>query len=259
MTAQPQYLDVEGARIAYYHHTGKSPVGVMFLGGFMSNMEGGKALALDAFCRDTDISFTRFDYGGHGQSSGLFEEGSIGLWQSHAQAVFDQVTKGPQVLVGSSMGGWMMLLLGLARRERVGGLVGIASAPDFTEKLIWEDFSPAQQAEMRETGKVMIRNCVPGESDYPITRLLIEEGRRHLLTHKPIPLRCPVHLLHGMLDPDVPYTLSLQLADMLERNDVEVTLVKNGDHRMSTPNNLRLLCDAVKAMVLRAEKELALS
>lgn len=251
MSAEPQFLTVDETRIAYRHTPGSGSVGVMFLGGFKSNMEGGKALALEAFCQRKSIPFTRFDYGGHGLSSGAFEEGTIGLWQNHAQAVFDQVAGSKTVLVGSSMGGWMMLLLALARREKVAGLVGIASAPDFTEKLIWEAFSPAQYAEMKQYGRVIIPNCVPGESDYPITRQLIEEGRQHLLTEKPIMLDCPVHLLHGMQDPDVPYTLSLQLADTVTREDVEVTLVKNGDHRMSRPENLDLLCRSVEAMVSR--------
>lgn len=251
MTDKPSTLNVGDYTIAYRHTSGTHPVGVLFLGGFMSDMEGGKATALEAHCAARSIPFTRFDYGGHGQSSGKFEEGTIGLWQSHAQAVFDHVASERMVLVGSSMGGWMMLLLAHARREKVAGLVGIASAPDFTEKLIFEEFSPAQMQELRDTGRVMLSNCVPGEADYPITRQLIEEGRKHLITDGRIPIDCPVHLLHGMLDPDVPYTLSIQLADQLTREDVEVTLVKNGDHRMGKPENLALLKSAVDAMLAR--------
>ncbi|MGB1540058.1 MAG: alpha/beta fold hydrolase, partial [Rickettsiales bacterium] len=154
MTNAPKFLDVKHDKIAYHHVEGTEP-GVLFLGGFMSDMEGGKATAMEAFATEQGWQFTRMDYGGHGQSSGTFAEGTIGLWLSHALAVFDKVTSGKQVLVGSSMGGWMMLLLALARPERVAGIVGIASAPDFTENLIWNAFSRDQRHEMEETGRVM--------------------------------------------------------------------------------------------------------
>lgn len=255
MPANPSALTVGDYTIAYHHTPGSHPVGVLFLGGFMSDMNGGKATALEAHCVAHGIPFTRFDYGGHGQSSGAFEEGTIGLWQSHAQAVFDHVASERMVLVGSSMGGWMMLLLAHARKEKVAGLVGIASAPDFTEKLIFEEFTPVQLQELNTTGRVMIKNCMPGEADYPITRELIEEGRKHLMTEGKIPIDVPIHLLHGMQDPDVPYTLSLQLADQLQREDVEVTLVKNGDHRMGRPENLALLKSAVDAMLNRVSPQ----
>lgn len=236
----PQFVDVGGMRIAYHHHAGEG-VGVMFLGGFKSDMQGGKATMLDAFCRERHIPFTRMDYGGHGQSEGRFEDGTIGEWLSHALAVFDHTMKGRTVLVGSSMGGWMMLLIALARPEKVAGLVGIASAPDFTENLIWNAFSPEQKREMEEHGRVMIPNCMPGEEDYPITRRLIEEGRRHLLLGGPLDIRCPVHLLHGMRDQDVPWQLSVELAERIAHNEVIVTLVKNGDHRLSTLEDLALI------------------
>ena len=247
----PQYLTVNDTRIAYHHHAGEG-VGVMFLGGFKSDMQGGKATMLDAFCRELNIPFTRMDYGGHGQSSGAFEDGTIGEWLSHAQAVFDRTSTGRTVLVGSSMGGWMMLLLALARPEKVAGLVGIASAPDFTENLIWNAFSPPQRQEMDAHGRVMLPNCMPGEEDYPITRRLIEEGRDHLLLGGTLDIHCPVHLLHGMRDPDVPWQLSVELAQKLAREDVTVTLLKNGDHRLSTPENLALIRDSVAKMASAA-------
>lgn len=254
MTATtPQFLDANGERIAYHHHQGQG-TGVMFLGGFKSDMEGGKATMLDAFCRERGIPFTRMDYGGHGQSGGAFEDGTIGTWRDHALAVFDRTTTGSTVLVGSSMGGWMMLLLALARPAQVAGLVGIASAPDFTENLIWKEFTDAQRQEMEATGRVMLKNCMPGEDDYPITRRLIEEGRRHLLLDGTVDIRCPVHLLHGMQDPDVPWQLSVELAQKLAREDVGITLVKDGDHRMSTPENLALLRNTVWEMVQRVRK-----
>lgn len=247
----PQFLDVKNTRIAYHHHAGEGDIGVMFLGGFMSDMQGGKAMALDLFCRERKIPFTRMDYGGHGQSEGRFADGTIGLWRNHALAVFDAVASKKMVLVGSSMGGWMMLLLALLRPEKVAGLVGIASAPDFTEKLIWNQFSPQQKQEMAETGCVMLPNCMPGEQDYPLTDALISEGRNHLLLNDRIAITCPTHLLHGMNDPDVPWQISLELAQKMTREDVEITLVKNGDHRMSTPENLALICTSVERMVGR--------
>ena len=241
----PQFLTLGETRIAYHHSEGENP-GVFWLGGFMSDMTGGKASELHRHADAEGWQFTRFDYGGHGQSSGKFEDGTIGLWLAHALAMFDTITTGKQVLVGSSMGGWMMLQLALARPERVAGLVGIASAPDFTEDLIWNAFTDVQHEEMRGNNRVMVKNCVPGEADYPITRQLVEEGRNHLLMQKPtLPITCPVHLIHGMQDPDVPYTLSLKIAEKLAREDVTVSLVKNGDHRMSTPDNLALLKQAV--------------
>lgn len=252
MRAEPKFLSVNGDNIAYHHCHGTEP-GVLWLGGFMSDMEGGKATALQTFSESKGWQFTRFDYGGHGASSGRFEEGTIGQWLGHAAAVLDDITQGPQILVGSSMGGWMMLLLALARPERVAGLVGIASAPDFTEDLMWAEFSAEQKKEMEQAGRVILPNCMPGEAPYPITRELIEEGRAHrLMQADTIAIDCPVHLLHGMQDPDVPWQLSVRLAEKLSRDDVQVTLVKNGDHRMSEPENLQLLQQTVSAMVNRA-------
>lgn len=254
MTASPAFLDCNGTRIAYHHTPGKGDVGVMFLGGFKSDMQGGKAIMLESFCREQSIPFTRMDYGGHGQSEGRFEDGTIGEWLSHALAVFDHTTTGNTIVVGSSMGGWMMLLLALARPHKVAGLVGIASAPDFTENLIWREFTEAQRSEMAANGCVMLENCMPGEDDYPITQRLIEEGRTHLLLGDTIDIRCPVHLLHGMQDPDVPWQLSVELAQKLAREDVGITLVKNGDHRMSTPENLALIRDTVANLWQAAQK-----
>jgi pimeloyl-ACP methyl ester carboxylesterase len=250
-SATPQFLDVNNTRIAYHHFAGSGDVGVMFLGGFMSDMQGGKAMMLDRFCHEQNIPFTRMDYGGHGQSGGRFDEGTIGLWRDHALAVFDHVASKKMLLVGSSMGGWMMLLIALQRQQTVAGLVGIASAPDFTENLIWNQFSDAQKAEMDNTGRVMLPNCMPGEHDYPITQALINEGRNHIVLNENVAIQCPTHLLHGMQDPDVPWQLSLELAQKMQRDDVEITLVKDGDHRMSTPENLTLFRNTVMHMVER--------
>lgn len=247
MTDQPEFLSrSDGSTIAYHRLAGKpgEDPGVMFLGGFMSDMTGSKAQFLDRLCRAHGWPFLRFDYGGHGQSSGRFEEGSIGAWAADALAVFDAQTEGPQILIGSSMGGWMMLLLALARPERVAGLIGIASAPDFTEDLLWARFTAEQRACLTETGRLLDFRPASGtdpENPFPLTLHLIEEARQHLLLRAPIPLTCPVRLLHGMQDADVPWETSLRLAERLQSTDIDLTLIKEGDHRLSTEADLRRL------------------
>ena len=240
------------ATIAYRHTPGRDPEGlapgVMFLGGFMSDMTGTKALALEEWAAGEGLSFTRFDYQGHGASSGRFDEGTIGLWADDALAVLDRVTVGPQILVGSSMGGWMMLLTALRRPERVAGLVGIAAAPDFTEDLMWDLFDESVRREILETGR-WLRPSDYGPEPQPITRALIEDGRNHLLLRQPIAFDKPVRLLHGMADPDVPWQVSLTLADRLSSADVRVTLVKDGDHRLSRDQDIDLLCHTVADLV----------
>lgn len=206
----------------------------------MSDMSGTKATHLEAYAARRGRAYLAFDYSGHGRSSGRFAEGTIGQWAADAVAVLDRLTEGPQILIGSSMGGWMMLLAALARPERVAGLVGIAAAPDFTETLIWDQLPPAERRKLLEEGSLQQPSDY-GEEPYLITRALIEEGRQHLLLQAPIRLSCPVRLLHGLEDADVPFDCSLQLADALESADVEVTLVKGGDHRLSEPANLALL------------------
>ncbi|MCP5361601.1 MAG: alpha/beta hydrolase [Hyphomicrobiales bacterium] len=216
----------------------------MFLGGYLSDMQGSKATFLEARCREWNVPYLRMDYTGHGQSGGKFEEGSIGRWAKDVLSVLDQITEGPQILVGSSMGGWIMLLTARARRERICGLLGIASAPDFTEHLIWDQLTETQRQTILQDGYYVLpqENCHdPDAMDFPITRTLIEDGRKHLLLDRPIPLTCPVRLLHGMQDTDVPWHISTRLAGQLESTRVTVTLQKTGDHRMSTPESLALL------------------
>ncbi len=237
------YLDTpHGTRLGYHKTEGTLP-GVVFLGGFMSNMQGAKALALEQYCRKRGRAFLRFDYSGHGESSGRFEDGAIGDWKADALFALDTLTQGKQTLVGSSMGGWIALLLALARPEKVEALVGIASAPDFTETLIWQPATEAQKKDLLKNGVYYAPSCY-GEPPYPITLRLIEEGRSHLLltsAEKPIAVTCPVRLIHGMQDTDVPWQLSVQLAARLASAEVEVTLVKSGNHRMSEPENLTLI------------------
>jgi len=225
-----------GAKIAYHRLRGKPPC-VVFMTGFRSDMEGGKALALESLCRERGQAFLRFDYSGHGRSSGAFTDGTIGAWAEDAVAVLDAASEGPLVLVGSSMGGWIMLLAALARRERVAGLVGIAAAPDFTETLIWRALGEAARETLRREG-VLYEPSQYDEEPTPITLALIEEGRDHLLLDAPIALDCPVRLIHGMKDPDVPWRTSLDLAEKLASADVEIALIKEGDHRLSEPHDI---------------------
>jgi len=228
-----------GATLAYRKRGGRAP-GIVFLGGFMSDMTGTKAEALDHFCAAEGRAYLRFDYFGHGGSSGDFRDATVGRWKEDAIAVLDQLTEGPQVLVGSSIGGWIMLLAALARPQRIHALIGIAAAPDATEDLMWGELSEAQRAAMLRDGYLRLPSQYSAEG-YVYTRRLIEEGRHHLLLRAPIALRCPVRLLHGMADPDVPWRTSTALAERLESTDVRVTLVKDGDHRLSTEGDLTLL------------------
>jgi len=251
--AEPQILSrADGATIAYHKVEGKSP-GVMFLAGFKSDMTGGKALALEDYCRSTGRAFLRFDYTGHGQSSGAFEDGTIGDWTADAVSVLDGVADGPQVLVGSSMGGWIMLLTALARPDRIAGLLGIAAASDFTEDLIWNAFTDNQRAAMETDGFVDIPNCYEDQEPYRISHELVVEGRRHLLLDREIPLDVPVRLIHGMLDEDVPWPTSQRIAERLRSEDVETTFVKRGDHRLSEPHDLDRLCRVLAGLLENVE------
>ncbi|HEX3524072.1 MAG TPA: alpha/beta hydrolase [Stellaceae bacterium] len=229
----------DGATIAYHRLTGSGP-GVVFLGGYRSDMTGAKALYLEEYCRRRRQAYLRFDYFGHGASSGDAALGTIGRWAEDAIAVLDSLTEGPQVLVGSSMGGWIMLLAALARPSPVHALVGVAAAPDFTEDLVWPRLDPAQQRHLRENGAVTL----PSEYDpagYTYRLSLFEDGKRHLVMRRGIALECPVRLLHGMSDASVPWQTSLSLAERLASHDVVVTLVKDGDHRLSRDADLARL------------------
>ncbi len=237
----------DGAAIAYHQTSGKSP-GVIFLPGFMSDMTGGKATALEAYCKSIGQAFLRFDYTGHGQSSGAFTDGTIGSWSEDAIYALDKLTEGPQILVGSSMGGWVMLLTALARPERIGGLVGIAPAPDFTIDLFEKELNHAQRQEMEETGMVLVPSEY-GPEPTPFTKKLIDDGKNHLLLRSVIELDCPVRLLHGMKDPDVPWETSLRIADKLKAQDVVMTFIKDGDHRLSRDEDIDRLKKTVGDLI----------
>ena len=248
----PSLLERDGREtIAYRSMAGSTP-GVMFCGGFMSDMTGTKATALEAHCRRIGRAFVRFDYSGHGASGGTFRDGTIGAWRDDALTVLDRIASGTQILVGSSMGGWIVLLLALARPERVAGLVGVAAAPDFTEDLIWSTLDDEGRRTLAETGEIVMP-CDYGEDPYPITMGLIEEGREHLLLRAPIALRCPIHLLQGMRDEDIPWRTALQIAELAESERVTVELVKDGDHRLSRDEDLARLCAAVDAVAGASE------
>lgn len=222
--------------IAYnrFDKKNKSLPEVLFLGGFKSDMTGTKATYLQELCQNRNQTFTRFDYFGHGVSSGQFTQGTIGRWFEDTLAMIDQVTKGPLVLVGSSMGGWLMVLAALARPERIHSLIGIAAAPDFTEELIWASFTDSQRLAFLSQGIIQTPSQYENQG-FPITLQLVEEGRSHLILRKELPIQCPVHLIHGEADRDVPCELSLRLSQKIKSPEVTLTLIKGGDHRLNTP------------------------
>ena len=242
----------DGASIAYHALAGKAPT-VVFLTGFKSDMMGEKALSLESLCRRRGHGFLRFDYFGHGESSGDFDNGTIGRWADDAIFAIDHLTEGPLVLVGSSMGGWLMLLTALKRPDRIAGLIGIAAAPDFTEILIENELTNEQKADLKQNGVVEIPNCYDPDSPYRISQAFIDEGRNNLLLRDTIAIDCPVRLIHGMKDEDVPIDTSLRLADKLRTSNVEVTLVKDGSHRLSEPHDIERLSHTTERLLLEIE------
>src|SRR5690349_6521933 len=249
---EPAFIDVgEDAahrRIAVRARNGRPP-GLLWLGGFNSDMRGTKALALDAWAGEHGRACVRFDYSGHGESGGTFADGTIGRWLEESVAVFAQFCAGPQVVIGSSMGGWMALLLAREIRRRdiqsasLAGLVLIAPAPDFTEALMWKGFAPEVREEIMTKG-VWHRPSQYGDP-YPITRALIEEGRSHLLLGSAIEVGCPVRILQGAQDPDVPWQHAFALAHRLPSDDVVLTMIQDGDHRLSRPQDIARIIAAV--------------
>jgi pimeloyl-ACP methyl ester carboxylesterase len=243
-------------RLAYARLPGKGP-GVVFLPGFRSDMQGSKAVALRDHCAAQGRALLRFDYSGHGESVGRFEDGTIGAWAADAIDAFDSLTAGPQVLVGSSMGGWIALLLArhLARIgeiKRLAGLVLIAPAWDMTERLMAHRMTPEIKAILDRDG-VHYEPSLYGDP-YPITKHLIEEGRNHLIGVETLHLDLPVRILQGMCDPDVPWGHALDLVDLLCCGDVELTLIKGGDHRQSRPEDLRRLESTVAALLAEVQQ-----
>ena len=238
--AKPERLPLaDGGFLAYHRSPGSGP-GVVFLGGFTSDMSGVKATTLERWCRGRGQSFVRFDYSGHGASSGRFADGTIGAWAAEALEVLDRLTEGPQILVGSSMGAWLMLLTALARPERIAGLLGLACAADFTKYLLWERLDPPLRERLRRERVISLPS--PYGEPYIIALNLIEEATRHRLLDRPeLPIHCPVRLIHGMRDTDVPWRISVQVAERLASSDVRVMLLKDGEHTLSREQDLILL------------------
>jgi pimeloyl-ACP methyl ester carboxylesterase len=245
-------------RIAVSLRSG-APPGLVWLGGFNSTQDGIKARALDEFAKGSGRAVVRFDYSGHGMSGGAFTDGTIGRWLEESEAVFSAFCEGPQILVGSSMGGWLALLLvrnlarrvaarsAAAQRATVAGLVLIAPAADFTEELMWQRMSPDIRNELVEKG-VWARPSAYSPEPYLITRTLIEEGRDHLLLGGMIETGCPVRILQGVKDEDVPWQHAVELSARLASDDVVLTLVKDGDHRLSRPQDIERMIAAVAAL-----------
>ncbi len=252
----PAFVEVgqgsSARRIAVRARAGRAP-GLFWLGGFKSDMQGTKALALDAWAKEHGRACVRFDYSGHGESGGDFVDGTIGRWLEESVVVFEQFCAGPQVVIGSSMGGWIALLLAREIRKRRGkgslaGLVLIAPAPDFTEELMWKGFPAAVKKEIKTKGVWLSPSEYGDGSPYPITRNLIEEGRNHLLLGGSIDTGCPVRILQGAQDPDVPWRHAFALVHRLPADDVVLTMIQDGDHRLSRPQDIARILAAVAEM-----------
>jgi len=246
----PSFLETPAGRTLAFHQTAGDGPGVVFLGGFKSDMAGTKAVHLDRWVTARGQAFLRFDYSGHGQSSGAFEDGAIGDWAADAISAIRALTTGPQVLVGSSMGGWIACLVARALPERVAGFVGIAAAPDFTEDSMWAGFDATQRAALVDSGRVVL----PSEygEPYVITRRLIEDGRTQLVLRDPLPMAGPVRLLQGTADTDVDVSVALRLLNHIDGPDVRLTLVKDADHRFSSPACLTAMETAVAEVLEQA-------
>ena len=235
-----------GVRLAYVARPGAGPT-VVFLGGYASDMTGTKARYLEGWCRDRGQAFLRFDYRGHGLSSGHLIDGTIGAWRDDALTVLAECVAGRVLLVGSSMGAWIMLLAALAAPERVHALVGVAAAPDFTEDLLWARLGEDQRIALHRDGVIHLPSSY-GEP-LPFTWRLVEDGRHHLVLRTPLALPGPVRLLHGTRDPDVPWETSWRLAEAIRGRNVTLTLVKDGEHRLSEPHELSLLGATIASLL----------
>lgn len=236
----------DGRQLAYELIEGEGPT-VVFMGGFHSDMTGAKATSMHAHCKSIGQRFVRFDYTGHGQSSGSFENGTIGDWKNDAIAILDHVATGENIIIGSSMGGWIMLLAALERPEKIKALIGLASAPDLTENLLWQAMTPDQQALLLKNKMIPIPSC-NDQPPYTITLKLVEEGRKHLLLNAPIPLTMPIRLIHGLKDEDVPWATSVTLTEKLTSANVQLTLIKDAGHRLSDPAHIRVITSTLQCL-----------
>lgn len=252
---EPEFIDVDGVAIALRRQAGAAP-GVVWLGGYKSDMKGTKAEALAGWAASRGRAFLRHDYSGHGESGGAFADGTISTWVRQSLAVFDAFPAGPQILVGSSMGAWIALRMAQELRRRgdggrLAGLVLLAPAPDFTAELVEPKLTKAQKRELERDGFFAVPSDYSNEP-YIYTRRLIEDGRENLVMTGPIDTHCPVHVLQGVADPDVPYQHALKLVSLLPADDVTVSLIPDGDHRLSRPQDLDLMIRAVEGILVRA-------
>ena len=255
-TSEPEYLAVDGERIALRQRRGRAP-GIVWLGGFRSDMLGTKAEALHEWAQQNDHAFCRHDYSGHGESSGAFAEGTISRWLGQSLAVFRERTVGPQILVGSSMGAWIALRMvqelhkaGLG--ERVAGLLLLAPAPDFTSELMEPELTENQKRDLAERGFFEEHSEYAPEPNI-YTRALFDDGTANRVMVGQIETHCPVHILQGMADPDVPYQHALKLVEHLPADDVTVSLIRDGDHRLSRPQDLAMIISALEGLFERVD------
>ena len=254
-TGQPAFLLVDGDRIAVRHRDGRSP-GVVWLGGYRSDMLGTKAQALDAWAAGRGHAFTRHDYSGHGESGGDFADGTISRWLAQSLAVLRASTSGPQILVGSSMGAWIALrmvqeLHKAGEGERLAGLLLLAPAPDFTTELMEPQLTDRQRAELEEKGRLEEHSDYSPEPNI-YTRALFEDGRANRVMTGLIDTHCPVHIVQGMEDPDVPYAHAMKLVEHLPADDVTLSLIRDGDHRLSRPQDIAMILSALEGLAARA-------
>jgi len=243
MTAGVSQLEVNGTRLAYRLRDGGSPT-LVFLPGYASDMQGTKALALDAFAQKRGLAMLRFDYSGTGESEGRFEDGTVGGWLDESLHLIDAVTEGPIVLVGSSMGGWLALLIAARRPERIAALAGIAAAPDFTD---W-GFGDEEKAELLRSGRQEQPNPY-GPEPYVTTLGFWESGEALKILHEPIAIDCPVRLIHGEADPEVPLDIAFRTMRQLRSSDVQLTVIKDGGHRLSEPGEIDTIVRTVAGLV----------
>lgn len=237
-------LNIKGKKLSYKSYSSKSqkkmPT-IVFLGGFMSDKNSTKANFLFEYCKKHDLNFVCFDYTGHGESSGNFLDGTISAWVEDSLDIINELTNDNLILVGSSMGGWISLLVALTIPERIHAIIGIAPSPDFTETLVWQKLTKAQQQEVMDNGSVEILGGDSGEYKYTFTKKLVLDGKNNCLLNKSIPIKKPVVLLHGYQDKTVPVTVSLKICELLESENVRVMLSKSGNHRLSTEEDLAML------------------
>ncbi|MFY9288641.1 MAG: alpha/beta hydrolase [Alphaproteobacteria bacterium] len=245
----PEFLSLPDRQLAYQRLSGhENKPGIVFCGGFASDMTGTKASYLADKCSKAGLNFLRFDYRGHGQSSGDFKEATLGDWFEDTCAVIERLTKGPQIVVGSSMGGWLGLLLAIQKPECLKAFIGIAAAPDFTEDLMWLKMTKEQQSRLERDGFIYDETAPEGEQAV-ITLKLVKEARQHLLLRKVISVQCPVRLLQGLNDREVPWQHAIRITENCATDDVRTIFIKEGDHRLSRPQDLDLLWRTIEEFI----------